>query len=125
MNASSQASIYNAGLITILVRDLDEAVKFYTGTVGLELKSRYGNEFALVQGPGISIGLHPAKDGNQEPGRTSIGLSVDSLEAAMESLSQRGLQFTRGITEDPPMRFAFFTDPNGVELYLAQETEWR
>ena len=123
MTAPSQPALLNSGLVTILVRDMDEAVAFYTSIVGFELKSRYGNEFAAVQGPGITIGLHPA-NGSQS-GKVSIGLSVDSLEEAMTALSGRGLHFAGDIVEDPPMRFAFFTDPNGVELYLAQENAWR
>jgi len=104
---------------------MDEAVTFYTAVLGFELKSRYGNEFALVQGPGILIGLHPAPSGKGRDGQISIGLAVDSLEDAMKLLTKRGLQFIGEIAEDPPMRFAFFHDPNGVELYLAQETAWR
>jgi methylmalonyl-CoA/ethylmalonyl-CoA epimerase len=123
MTASSETSLYNTGLVTILVRDMDEAVSFYTSTIGLQLKSRYGNEFAILQGPGITIGLHPAQP--SEAGKVSIGLHVDALEEAIAALSKRGLEFAGGIVDDPPMRFAFFRDPNGVELYLAQESRWR
>lgn len=123
MTASSQTSLFNTGLITVLVRDMDEAISFYSSALGMQLKSRYGNEFALVQAPGITIGLHPAQE--SQAGKVSIGLQVDSLEDAMTALSHRGLQFDGNIVEDPPMRFTFFRDPNGVELYLAQESEWR
>lgn len=123
MNTASQTGWYNAAIVTIMVGDMEKAVAFYTTTLGFTLKSHYGNEFALVQGPGITIGLHP---GNAEQsGRISIGLSVDSLEESMNSARARGLNLTGDIVEDPPMRFAFFNDPNGVELYFAQENEWR
>jgi catechol 2,3-dioxygenase-like lactoylglutathione lyase family enzyme len=123
MNTASEPGIYNAAMLTIVVRDVEEAVQFYTSSVGFTLKSRYGNEFAVVQGPGITIGLHPGSD--EQSGRISIGLSVDSLEESMQSATARGVNFSGDIVEDPPMRFAFFRDPNGVELYLAQESEWR
>jgi catechol 2,3-dioxygenase-like lactoylglutathione lyase family enzyme len=123
MNTASESGLYNAAMLTIIVRDVDEAVQFYTSSVGFTLKSRYGNEFAVVQGPGITIGLHPGT--GEQSGRISIGLSVDSLEESMQSATARGVNFSGDIVEDPPMRFAFFRDPNGVELYLAQESEWR
>jgi glyoxylase I family protein len=123
MNTASQTGLYNAAMVTIMIRDMDEAVEFYTTNLGFALKSRYGNEFAIVQGPGITIGLHPGSA--EQLGQVSIGLSVDSLEESMESARARGLTFAGNIVEDPPMRFAFFKDPNGVELYLAQESEWR
>lgn len=123
MNTASQPGLYNAAMVTVMVRDMDDAVKFYTTNLGFTLKSRYGNEFAVVQGPGITIGLHPGSA--EQSGRVSIGLSVDSLEDAMQSGQARGLNFASGIVEDPPMRYVFFKDPNGVELYFAQENEWR
>lgn len=123
MNTASEPALYNAAMVTIMVRDMDEAVNFYTSTVGFALKSRYGNEFAVVQGPGITIGLHPAS--SEQTGKISIGLSVDSLEASMDSARARGMEFAGEIVDDPPMRYAFFKDPNGVELYFAQETAWR
>src|SRR5579864_8061082 len=114
--AASSASL-NETNVTILVADMDASVRFYTAISGFTVKSRYGDEFALVQGPGITIGLHPA--GKQEVGKVSIGLGVDSLEEAMPAFERNGIRFS-DIIEDPPMRFAFFHDPNGVELYLAQ-----
>jgi catechol 2,3-dioxygenase-like lactoylglutathione lyase family enzyme len=110
-------------MVTIMVRDMDKAVQFYTLNLGFALKSRYGNEFAVVQGPGVTVGLHPGT--GDQCGQISIGLSVDSLEDAMASARARGLNFNGDVVDDPPMRFAFFKDPDGVELYLAQETQWR
>ena len=45
--------------ITVMVTNMDAAVRFYTETLGMTLKSRYGNNWADVEGPGIAIGLHP------------------------------------------------------------------
>ena len=59
-----------------------------------------------------------------KPGSLSIGLGVDDVEASKKQLEDRGVAFTGGIAEDPPMRFAFLRDPDGVELYLAEQSEW-
>lgn len=42
----------------------------------------------------------------------------------MKALAKRGIEFVDDVVEDSPMRFAFFRDPDGVELYLAERSEW-
>lgn len=121
-STASSKSLYNEGNITILVADMNASVRFYTEILGFTVQSRYGNEFALVQGPGITLGLHPV--GKGRAGAISIGLGVDSLKDAMPALESRGLSLG-SIVDDPPMRFSFFRDPDGVELYLAEQSEWR
>jgi len=56
MNANP---LYSESQVTLMVPDMDAAVRFYTETLGLHLKARYGNEFAVVEAPGLTIGLHP------------------------------------------------------------------
>lgn len=121
MNIESE---YSESQITLMVADLDEAVSFYTAALGLRLKARYGNEFAVVEAPGLTIGLHPRAKGQSSP-PMSIGLGVDSLEAAMQRLSARGVKFIGAIAEDPPVRIAYFAGPGGTPLYLCEQSEWR
>jgi catechol 2,3-dioxygenase-like lactoylglutathione lyase family enzyme len=117
---------YSESQITLMVPDMDEAVKFYTATLGLRLKSRYGNEFAVVEAPGLTIGLHPQPAApSAQAHAMSIGLGVESLEAAMEHLSARGVRFIGAIVEDPPIRIAHFAGPGGAPLYLCEQSEWR
>jgi catechol 2,3-dioxygenase-like lactoylglutathione lyase family enzyme len=108
--------------VTVIVSDMDKAVSFYTEALGLELKARWGSEFAQVAAPGAVIALHPAVEGGARPGRSeslSIGFGVDNLEATMAGLKQRGVEFSR-VTDDGPVRLAFFADPDGNPLYLSQ-----
>jgi catechol 2,3-dioxygenase-like lactoylglutathione lyase family enzyme len=114
---------YSESQITIMVPDLDEAVSFYTTTLGLHLKARYGKEFAVVEAPGLTIGLHPLAKEHSSP-LMSIGLGVDSLDAAMQRLTARGVKFG-AIAEDPPVRVAYFAAPGGTPLYLCEQSEWR
>jgi catechol 2,3-dioxygenase-like lactoylglutathione lyase family enzyme len=115
---------YSESQVTLMVPDLDEAIRFYTTTLGLHLKARYGKEFAVVEAPGLTIGLHPQPK-EPIPTSMSIGLGVDSLEAAMQRLTARGVKFIGAIAEDPPVRIAYFTGPGGVPLYLCEQSEWR
>jgi catechol 2,3-dioxygenase-like lactoylglutathione lyase family enzyme len=125
-NTPATQTRFNQSMVTIIVADMERSIEFYTVQLGLRLKSRYGDEFALVEAPGITIGLHPvSKDGPVSPGSLSIGLGVDSVDSSMEQLARRGVAFSGAAVNDPPMRFAFFKDPDGVELYLAERSEWQ
>jgi catechol 2,3-dioxygenase-like lactoylglutathione lyase family enzyme len=125
-NATSTQTRFNESMVTIIVADMERSIDFYTKRLGLPLKTRYGNEFAIVEAPGVTIALHPApNDTPAREGSLSIGLGVDSVELSMKQLAQRGVAFAGEIVADPPMRFAFFKDPDGVELYLAERSEWQ
>ena len=52
--------------VTIMVKDMDKSIDFYTKGLGLELKQRWNNHYAQVSSPGVVIGLHPAKESNNE-----------------------------------------------------------
>jgi catechol 2,3-dioxygenase-like lactoylglutathione lyase family enzyme len=124
-HAASVDTRFNESMVTLIVSDMERSIDFYTTALGLPLKTRYGNEFAVVEAPGVTIALHPTQNGGRaKAGSLSIGLGVDSVETTMKQLAERGIAFAGGIVADPPMRFAFFTDPDGIELYLAERSEW-
>src|ERR1700675_4278680 len=111
MNADA---LYSESQVTLMVPNMDEAVRFYTETLGLRLKTRYGDEFAVVEAPGLTIGLHPLPTPESPQAHSmSIGLGVASLETTMPQLAARGLRFIGPIREDPPIRIAYFTGPGG------------
>jgi catechol 2,3-dioxygenase-like lactoylglutathione lyase family enzyme len=113
--------------VTVMVSNMDRAVNFYVETLGLKLKSRYGDYFAQVEAPGTTIALHPSSKNGPQPGKSeslSIGLGVDNLESAMATLRDKGVTFS-GEVEDGPVKLAFFTDPDRNPLYLSQTQSWR
>jgi catechol 2,3-dioxygenase-like lactoylglutathione lyase family enzyme len=114
---------FNMAFVTIIVADMQRSIDFYTAQLGFKLKARYGNEFAIVEGPGVTIGLHPPSS-TSAIGNVSIGLGVDDVEKRRDQLQLRGIAFEGGIVADPPMRFAYLKDPNGVQLYLAEQAEF-
>lgn len=107
--------------ITVMVSDMDIAVKFYTETLGFTLKNRYGDHWADIDGPGIAIGLHPTDKDIKKGDNLQIGLKVPDLDKAISELEQKGVRFK--IHQDDQVRLAFFTDPDNNMLYLAQ-TQW-
>jgi len=79
--------------VTVLVNDIEKAIRFYTNVVGLNLKAHYGDQFAQVEAPGTIIALHPFSSSGRVPAKSenmSIGFSVDNLDRALDDLKSKG-----------------------------------
>ena len=109
--------------VTVMVSDMDRAVDFYTQALKLPLGNRYGNEWAEIQAPGVTIGLHPQSEpiGSAAAGNISIGFQVKDLAAAVAELRQRGVTIDdSAIRDDGVDRVVNFADPDGTPLYLIE-----
>ena len=115
----------SGGNATIYVADMDRSVLFYTATLGLQLVFRAGDHWAAIDaGGGLQLGLHPAT-GRQPPpgtvGAITVGLGVDEpIEQVVATLEGRGVIFEGPVRDDGSLKIAFFVDPDGNVLYLAQ-----
>lgn len=116
----------HGGNATVYVRDLGASVRFYTEVLGLRLRMRAGDGWAEIDaGPGLLIGLHPFEPSNTPkpgtPGSIAIGLNVTTdIGTVRAQLEKRGVRFDGPTVEDEHVRLAFFSDPDGNALYLAQ-----
>ena|SRR5579885_1258628 len=114
----------SSGLATIYVSDMDRAVEFYSGVLGLKLAYRFGNDWAqIIAGQGLTIGLHPASD--QSPagkkGSITIGLNVSKpLEEVVKELKEKGATIKGEIVNDEAVKVQYIEDPDGNEIYLAE-----
>ena len=117
--------VINNGIATIFVADLDRSVAFYTEILGLRLGYQADGHWASVFAGGFEIGLHPAGRGGPPPGAAgavTVGLSVDDpIDVVVRTLQARGVPFRGSIVDDGPVKLAFFADPDGNELYLAEQ----
>ena len=106
-----------AGNITIMVRDMDKSISFYQ-SIGLTLKTRWGNHYAQVTAPGVVIGLHPTSDSSLTggSGSASIGFTADSFEEAKSLLQKLSIPSTSRNEEGG--QFLHFSDPDGTALYF-------
>jgi len=51
------------GNATVYVSDMNRAVDFYVGLLGLKLAERFGNHWAQIEaGKSLVIGLHPKSE---------------------------------------------------------------
>lgn len=118
----------NFGYVTIYVPDLETALAFYHGILGLPVLRRQtienGGELVFLgeEGKGeIEIIAGPGSRGQTYSGFT-IGIETDSLERATEKLEKAGFPVLRGpISPGPSVQFSYFNDPHGVEVQLIQQ----
>jgi catechol 2,3-dioxygenase-like lactoylglutathione lyase family enzyme len=114
--------VYRSANATLFVQDFDRSVHYYHELLGFRLVARHGSSWAEVEAPGLTIGIHPARPNGPVGIRTdgiAIGLHVDDIDAAVATLTGRGIEFL-GRREDAGARFADFRDPDGMALYLVE-----
>jgi predicted enzyme related to lactoylglutathione lyase len=111
------------GNATIFVSNMDAAVNFYTGVLGLKLTNRFGDHWATVTaGNSLTIGLHPASPKYPAPGSKGgmmLGLEIDGpIEQAIRRLSEKGVATKGPIEKGEAGNFVHIEDPDGNEIYL-------
>ena len=115
------------------VDDIDKAKSFYQGTLGLNVSEAMGQlQLELPGGNNVFIYGKP----DHEPATfTVFNIIVDSVDRAVEALTERGVKFehydrpdiktdkkgiARGNGEGPPA-IAWFKDPAGNILSVLQD----
>ena len=120
--------------VTLLVRDYDEAIAFYTGCLDFELVEDTpmggGKRWVLVAPPGASetrLLLARAATseqdvcvGEQAAGRVFLVLYVDDFRARYETMRVRGVRFLERPREEPYGTVAVFEDLYGNRWDLLQ-----
>ena len=115
--------------VRYLVKDVSEAVAFYTGNLGFELKQQFGPAMAIlargdlkfwVAGPAASASK-PMPDGRKpEPGGWNrFVVEIDDLAGLVASLRARGIKFRNEILDGPGGKQILCEDPSGnvIELF--------
>lgn len=112
-----------------IVRNVDEAIRFYVDNLGFELHEQYGSAMAIVTLGDLSLWLagpaasasRPMPDGRiPEPGGWNrIVLQVTGLDAMVTRCRAQGIVFRNNIVSGPGGRQILCEDPSGniVELF--------
>jgi catechol 2,3-dioxygenase-like lactoylglutathione lyase family enzyme len=116
----------SGGNATLVITDMDRALRFYVERLGFKLRERFGDEWAEVDaGDGLVLGLHRAGGHGPKPGThgsISVGFTVNQpIAEVVEVLANRGVPFHGPVKEDGAVKLAFFADPDGNALYLAEQ----
>lgn len=108
---------------TMIVRDMEESVRFYTDVMGFSVDSAYrpqpGIVITLMKGRGDAM-VELIKDTVHETGFYSVGMDVKNLPAALEELRSKGAKITMGPVPTLVGSLAFIEDPNGVRVALIE-----
>ena len=113
----------SGGNATVFVSNMDRAIEYYTGVLGLKLTNRFGNDWATVEaGKGLTIGLHPASPNYPAPGTKGgmmLGLEVDeAIDSVVDRLKEKGVKIKGAVMRSEAGNFAHFEDPDGNEFYI-------
>lgn len=111
--------------VTLHVNNFDESLQFYHEIFGLPIDSRHDGDGIKIAMLGEAempkVEILWSKDIIAKPGSISVGITVDSLEQAIEHLNNHNIKIVRGpISPNPHTRFLFVNDPNGYEVQLVE-----
>jgi len=122
--------VAHLGLVTIVVREYDPAIRFFVDALGFELvedspsmtNDGRPKRWVVVRPPGGMTGLLLAKGdgdeqlaavGSQTGGRVGFFLQVEDFEAACARMTSAGVQFVRAPRTEPYGQVAVFVDIAG------------
>lgn len=116
-------AMLSGGHALVYVSDMDAAVRFYAGVLGLKLTNRYGDKWATVEaGRDLVIGLHPRTPRSPVPGTKGsvmLGLTIDEpIDRVVSRLADRGVRLAGEIIRSETDRFAEIEDMDGNAIYL-------
>jgi catechol 2,3-dioxygenase-like lactoylglutathione lyase family enzyme len=114
--------LVHGGAVSVMVADLDRAVRFYVDALGFAVARRDPGR-AELRLDGMTVALTAGGDPGWRAGRAfpiSLAFDVDRLEGAMQVLRERGARFAPEIAEGETERIAFFTDEDGTPMYLRE-----
>ena len=111
----------NSTNVTIMVKDMDKSIQFYEA-IGLTLKQRWADNYAMIETTGLTIGIHPGGDNESNSGSVSIGFMIDDINDAKALLEKN---HTSSKFEDGKSgTYIHFEDPDGTVLYFVQP-KWK
>jgi catechol 2,3-dioxygenase-like lactoylglutathione lyase family enzyme len=125
------------GLVSLVVRDYDEAIAFYVGVLGFTLLEdspvpEQSKRWVVVAPPGstesrlllarASTAEQAARIGNQTGGRVFLFLYTDNFNRDYVNYKTKGVVFVRGPKDEPYGTVAVFRDLYGNLWDLLEPT---
>jgi catechol 2,3-dioxygenase-like lactoylglutathione lyase family enzyme len=129
-NTGGTAMLEKISYVTVLVKDQDKALDFYTNLLGFEKRvdnpTPEGPRFLTVgiRGQDFQLVLWPGTPGQPRPvqGRPPAAVTIETADCrkAFEALKSRGVKFDTEVLEYPWGYVAVFQDPDGNRLQVRQ-----
>jgi catechol 2,3-dioxygenase-like lactoylglutathione lyase family enzyme len=117
----------------VAVSDIDKAKEFYEGKLGLSGGTEEGDGgMTYTLGQGTKLHVYPSPDNAGKSGATLVGFVVGDVEGTVDELAGNGVSFEqyddgplktneKGIAEMGEIRSAWFKDPDGNTLAVANQ----
>ncbi|HEY8078073.1 MAG TPA: VOC family protein [Labilithrix sp.] len=107
------------GQVTLFVRDVPSAVRFWIETLGMKLVEEDKGYAVIDAGEGFRVALHSGGAAATAKGSPKVGLYPKMpIDEAIAILENRGIKFE--VVRDAKITIANFRDPDGNLLYLRQ-----
>ncbi len=107
------------GQVTLFVKDVASAVRFWIETLGMKLVEEEKGYAVIDAGEGFRVALHAGGAAPAAKGSPKVGLYPKMpIEEAIAILENRGIKFD--VVRDAKLTIASFRDPDGNLLYLRQ-----
>ncbi len=112
---------------TLVVKDLEESLKFYKEAIGLTENRRFtggkGVEIVFL-GEGetlLELMSSPEPREIKVGSDISLGFEVESVEQKMSELKELGIEILSGPFQPSPfIKFFYVLDPNGLKIQLVE-----
>ena len=122
--STSEASTVVTGVdfVSVPTQDLERAVAFYGGKLGLE-RSMYKpqHNFAEFETGTVTLSVVDPERmgiGSFRPNANHLALQVEDVPASRALLEERGVEFMGDVFDTGVCHMAFFADPDGNALML-------
>lgn len=108
----------NQSNVTIMVKNMDRTIDFYKN-IGLNLKQRWDNHYAMMQAPELTLGIHPSEtEISNLNSFVSFGFMVDDINDAKKVLEANNIVYKEN--DGKSGHYLHFNDPDGYFLYFTQ-----
>ena len=115
-------AMLSGGIAIVYVSNMDEAVRFYSETLGLNLTNRFGDNLATVEAGGLVIALHPQTKNTPKPGTKGsivLGLVANgAIDRVVSRLAERGVRVAGGMTTSELRGYVEIRDPDDNPIYI-------
>lgn len=113
--------------ITLLVKNLDESIKFYNEVLNLPIYSKFNagtNKIAMmgkVNNPKIELIEQKDRRFMNFGEGVSIGLGVENLDEKINELEKLYIEVSEIRSPMDNVKFCFINDPNNYKIQLIEE----
>ena len=112
-------NVERVDFVSFLTEDLQQAKRFYTDVLGLEIETEGESDMELRCGQVTLDIFDPSSIGQPfAPSPAGLALRVPDVDAARAELEAKGVQFDGETIETSVCRQAWFKDPDGNALML-------